>query len=101
MIIEQKCGLKATCIEYCGCHDIDVQFEDGTIVYNKNKQAFLNRNIKHPNINANSQHASCLNETRLMNNGMRATCIAYRNANDIDLKFENGVIVTGRKKVDL
>lgn len=97
-VVYQSCGMKATCIEYRGCFDLDVQFEDGIIVKGKRKQAFLLGNIKHPHINVKSQRASCLNEIRTMKNGLKAKCIAYRSSNDIDIEFENGIIVTGRRK---
>ena len=43
--------------------------------------------------------ASCLNETKVMKNGMKATCIAYRLAKDMDVKFEDGTIVEHVQKV--
>lgn len=97
--IIQSCGLKAKCIAYRGCFDIDVEFEDGIIVKSKRKQAFMLGNIKHPNIDVRSKNSSCLNETRIMKNGLKATCIAYRSARDIDIQFENGIIVTNKRKV--
>jgi len=42
---------------------------------------------------------SCLNETRIMKNGMKATCIAYRLAKDIDVQFEDGTIIEHVQKV--
>ena len=36
-----NCGMEATCIAYRGTHDIDVQFEDGTIVEHKSKYHLL------------------------------------------------------------
>lgn len=38
-----------------------------------------------------------LNLIRKTNEGKTATIIAYRNSNDIDIKFEDGVIVTHKK----
>lgn len=35
-------------------------------------------------------------ETRVLNQGMKATIIEYRNANDIDIQFEDGYIKTTR-----
>ena len=43
-----KNGMNATCIAYRGSGDIDVQFEDGTIVRNKDKSKFLKGNIGYP-----------------------------------------------------
>ncbi len=39
------------------------------------------------------KNASCVHETRIMTNGMKATCIAYRLAKDIDVQFEDGTII--------
>ncbi len=96
--IKQSCGLDATCIEYRRCDDIDVRFEDGVVAEHKNKQAFLSGNVKHPHINSNSVRASCLGVTKRMNNGMMATCVAYRSSNDIDIQFEDGLVVEHRRK---
>ena len=41
-------GLMATIIRYRSCSDIDVQFEDGTIVTNKQMSHFRQGNIAHP-----------------------------------------------------
>lgn len=96
--IKQSCGLNATCIKYRACDDIDVQFEDGMVVIKRTKNSFVRGNIAHPRLNTNSLKASCLGETRRMNNGMMAICIAYRACNDIDIKFEDGLVVTHRRK---
>ncbi len=40
-----NCGMEATCIAYRGTHDIDVQFEDGTIVEHKSKVSFVRGQI--------------------------------------------------------
>ena len=87
-------GQKATCISYRRSDDIDIQFEDGTIVEHREKASFLKGNISNPNFDP----YSCVNETRLMNNGMNATCIAYRTCEDMDVQFEDGTIVEHRTK---
>lgn len=94
-----KNGQKATIINYKGSHNIDVQFEDGTIVTNRRYYCFKNGNIKNPNFTCTDilkkdMKKKRINETRIMNNGMRATIIAYRNSTDIDIQFEDGTIVT-------
>ena len=87
-------GQKATCVAYRRSDDIDVQFEDETIVTNKTKYSFLKGEISNPNFDP----YSCEGETRLMNNGMNATCIAYRTCEDMDVQFEDGTIVEHRTK---
>ena len=96
--VMQNCGMLATCIAYRDCYDIDVQFEDGTIAKNKQKQAFMNGQVGHPNHNTNNLKSSCLNITKRMNNGMMATCVVYRNSNDIDVQFEDGLLAKHRRK---
>lgn len=44
-------GQVMTIVKYRGCNDIDVQFEDNTIVKHKSYQSFLKGEIKNPNYN--------------------------------------------------
>ena len=92
--IDMNNGQKATCIRYNGYYDIDVQFEDGTIVKHTKKSYFIGGSIQNPNYDP----FSCLGETRTMLNGQQATCIAYRRSDDIDVQFEDGTIVCQRQK---
>ena len=85
-------GQKMTIIAYRGCRDIDIQFEDGTIVTNKNYKAFIIGKIKNPNLLLNIR----IGETHIANNGQKMTIIAYRKSNDIDIQFEDGTIVTNK-----
>ena len=86
-----NCGMKATIIRYNGVRDIDVHFEDGTVVECKTYNAFKKGNINNPNFN------SRLGETRMMNCGMKATIIRYGKADDIDVRFEDGTVVEHRR----
>ncbi len=79
-------GMKAAIIAYRKNNDIDVQFEDETIITHKTYSAFESGYIRNPNIH--------INEERVMNNGMKATIIAYRNVDDIDIQFEDKTVVT-------
>lgn len=82
-----NCGLNATIVAYRNTDNIDVQFENNEIVYNKCYGDFKNGNIR------SKLFVSHIHETRIMNNGLRATIIAYRNYLDIDIKFnDNGLI---------
>ena len=83
---KMNCGMDATIIAYRNSHDIDIQFEDSTIVYHKSYTSFKKGNISKP--------TDRLVETRQMNNGMIAKIIAYRSNTDIDIQFEDGTIVT-------
>lgn len=70
-----KNGLMAACIKYAKWDDIDIRFEDGVVVRHKAKRSFYNGEIGHPTINSRIQKSSCLGETRVMKNGLNATCI--------------------------
>lgn len=47
----QTCGLDAEIITFRSNQDIDVKFDDGTIVNRQNLQNFMNGIIKHPLFN--------------------------------------------------
>ncbi len=96
--MRMNCGQIATCVVFRNANDIDVQFEDGTIVCHKQKTAFLTGRISHPQIKTQTVKSSCLGETRMMNCGMKATCIKYNNSSDIDVQFEDGTVVCNRQK---
>ena len=83
-----KCGMKATIIRCGGATDIDVCFEDGTVVKHKTYRAFKKEGIANP-----KNKASRLGETSMMNCGMNATIIRYNNTRDIDVCFEDGTII--------
>lgn len=85
-----NCGMEATIIRYGGYKDIDVRFEDGTVVEHKGYSAFKRGEIANPNVKT---FANRLDETRMMNCGMEATIIRYSRRDDIDVRFEDGTIV--------
>ena len=86
-----NCGMKATIIRYGKYSDIDVRFEDGTIAKRKGYREFKKGKIANPNIKTSAENR--LGETRMMNCGMEATIIQYKNAMDIDVRFEDGAVV--------
>ena len=86
-----KCGMEAIIIRYRKAIDIDVRFEDGTVVERKTYSAFKKGSISNPNIKASAE--TCLGETRMMNCGMKATIIRYGKYSDIDICFEDGKVV--------
>ena len=83
-------GLKMTIIAYRNARDIDVQFEDGTIVKNKQYDKFLKGGIAYP-------IEDRIGETKKNNQDLIMTIIAYRNNRDIDIQFEDGTIVENRR----
>lgn len=94
-------GLKATCIVYRSYQDIDVQFEDGSVIQHKTKNSFFNGCIRHPKESkqlTKINNSSCIGVTIKMKNGLNATCIAYRGSGDIDVQFEDGAIARHKDK---
>ena len=81
--------LKMTIIAYRKANDIDVQFEDGTIVENKRYNHFLKGQIANPNYR--------IGEIKKNNQGLQMTIIAYRKTIDIDVQFEDGTIVENKQ----
>lgn len=96
MEIMQNCGMIAECIADRRVDDIDVRFEDGTVVKNKRRSAFANGNINNPSFN----RYSILNEQRCMNCGMLATVIEDFSSSNITVEFEDGTIVRNRSRGD-
>lgn len=89
-----KCGMKCTVIEDFGSTNITVQFEDGAIVYKRQRTSFRRGSIANPNYSSHlSQRVSHLNETRMMRCGLNATIIAENTQKDITVQFEDGVVV--------
>ena len=93
--IRAKNGLMMTIIAYRNVRDIDIQFEDGVIVTHKAYYNFTKGLIKHPNVLVQSKFPTTdrIGETNTAKNGLKMTIIAYRNAKDIDIQFEDGTIV--------
>ncbi len=91
-------GLKMMIIAYRNVHDIDVQFEDGSIVLNKYYSSFKNGSIANPNPNIPRAGAykHRVGETSVATNGMEMCIIAYHSTSDIDVQFEDGTIVEHR-----
>lgn len=55
-------GMKATIVAYRSDRDIDVQFEDGTLISHKRLSNFNNCSIHHPNTNYESLYINCIND---------------------------------------
>ena len=86
-----NCGMKATIIRYGRYTDIDVRFEDGTVVKHRGYGDFKKGEIANSNIKTFAE--TRLGETRMMNCGMKATIIRYGKYSDIDICFEDGKVV--------
>lgn len=90
-------GMEMTCIAYRRSDDIDVQFEDGSVVRKKTWASFCRGQISNPNVPRSRALRLNMSERigakSIASNGMEMTCIAYRNAKDIDIQFSDGTVV--------
>mgnify|MGYP000843797179 CR=1 FL=1 len=86
-------GMKMKIIAYRGCNDVDIQFEDGTVVKNKSYKMFKEGYIKNPTFLVSKER---IGEISIATNGMKMKILAYRNTNDIDVQFEDGTIVCNK-----
>lgn len=69
--------------------DVDVQFEDGTVVEHVQFSKVKNGEVRNPEF----QKKKILSETYMANNGQTFKAINYKNFYDIDIQFEDGTIV--------
>lgn len=79
-------GLTMKIINYRGAMDIDIQFEDNYVTYNRKYSDFKKGMIKNPNY----YNKNRIKETNYNNYGSKMTIIEYNNADDIVVEFENG-----------
>jgi hypothetical protein len=87
-------GQKMTIVCWRSSKDIDVCFEDGTLVQHKPYSVFKTGEIRNPNVNCNGKRR--IGQTNKSKDGLIMTIIAYRNKYDLDVQFEDGVIVTNK-----
>ncbi len=92
-------GQIMTIIKYINCLDIDVQFDDGTIVEHKSYKEFKSGHIANPNfLNPKFQaKKERIGESRKMKCGLTATIIEYFTTKNITVQFEDGTILKNKK----
>ena len=93
-----KNGLIATITDWRTSNDFDVTFEDGVVIDHVTMECFKKGTIRHPDIrvvtDATTPKIERIGETRKHEKtGMMMEIIRYGSAQDIDIKFEDGVIV--------
>ena len=88
-----RSGLKMTVLKYHSALDVDIQFEDGTIVQGRKYSEFKKGLIKNPNYHP---YANRLGEESVSSCGQKMTIIKYENAMDVDVKFEDGTVVSSK-----
>jgi hypothetical protein len=88
-------GQKMTIVAYRHYDDIDIQFEDGTVVKNKNCTDFKRGTVKNP-VYREKVKKDHIGETNIATNGQKMTIIEYRDYNDIDVQFEDENIIRNK-----
>jgi hypothetical protein len=111
----QKDNMIVTIISYRSYNDVDVRFEDGYILKNvkidivkrgtlvhpvlahqmKLERQKKNEQLKKKAFNYNTVSNKYVGMTIKMNCGLNATCIDYKNCNNLTVRFEDGLIRTG------
>lgn len=89
-------GQKMTIIEYRNSEDIDVCFEDGTVVSKKNYSNFKRGLIANPNVKRVGKKIIRTGETAVSTKGQSMKVKAYRNNKSIDVEFEDGTLVKNK-----
>lgn len=80
-------GLKMTIVNYKNNHDIDVEFEDGTIIEHRCYSEFKDGGIR------NKNYSKYIGETSKNNDGQKMTVIGGSTHDNLIVKFEDGTIV--------
>lgn len=90
---KMNCGLYCKIIRYRNALDMDVLFENGVERKHVQLAAFENRHIR-PVAGSykRNKRASRIGKSNVMCCGKQATIIEYRNASDMDVRFEDGTI---------
>ena len=90
-------GQLMTVINYRKSNDIDVQFEDGSIVMHRTYLCFRKGHIANPNFNLHA--TKFIGQKNKNSDGQTMKIIAYRNSKDIDVQFDDGTIIEHRNYV--
>ena len=87
-------GQRMTIVDYDGCLNMKVRFDDGTVVEHRTYQQFLRGAIENPNNNLKTRREGLKGVSVT---GRRMTVIKYRKSTDVDIRFEDGAVVKGQK----
>lgn len=95
---QNVCGLWMEIVAYRGSKDMDIRFDDGTIVTGKTYGSFKNGNIPNPNqptldVKKLQEKQRILGERRQNTLGLWMEIIEYRSSTDIDVRFDDGAVV--------
>lgn len=100
--VYMHCGMSAICIADRGCEDIDICFDDDTVVSGTTRYLFLHGQVANPNVSRSDYpYNSCtrlVGETKQMNCGYICTVVRDASSTDIDVEFEDGAVVEHTKR---
>lgn len=88
-------GQRMTILAYHSYDNIDIRFEDGTIVLNKGYSEFKKGTILNPNAKT-KESVIRLGETSLSSKGELMTLEVWRGSSDIDIRFEDNTLVCNK-----
>lgn len=91
-----KNGKRMTIVRFGGATDIDVQFEDGTIIKNRTYFQFKNGLILQEKACRVENFLDRVGEQSISKSGHKMVIVAYRKSSDIDIQFEDGAIAKHR-----
>jgi hypothetical protein len=96
VVLQKSSNLEATIINYRHANDMDIMFDDGTVVEHIGYKHFKNGGVRHPNLTALSR----IGEVSLSNKGQKMEIISWHSTHDtsnsIDVRFEDGTIVRNK-----
>lgn len=94
-----KHGKTMKIIRWGNKFDIDIEFEDGYVSEHKRYGNFVRGAIAHPD-DVPYQFADKTGITGMSTKGQKMTVEVYRSSHDIDIRFEDGTLVTHKKYRD-
>ena len=92
-------GIGMEIIAYRNANDIDVRFDDGTIVRNKTYDSFRTGRLK-KNGERGKAVADKTGLTGISSDGQIMTITTCRNASDIDVRFADDVLIHNGERAD-
>ena len=88
-----RAGQKMVIVEYRKSSDIDVKFEDGTVVEHQRYPNFLSGDIINPSVEYKGNRLTeRLGEIGIMKNGQSCKIVVYYSSKNMDVEFEDGTI---------
>ena len=86
-------GMKMTIIAYRTNQDIDIQFENGIVVYNRSYNHFLSGKISYKTDKYYNEYY--IGQSKINKDGRNMQIINYNSYSNIDIEFEDGAIIKG------